>query len=124
VFQGGSQVDKVRGRNPAGSTEPDHWSPNLRISVEVKNYEMAHPKYGYRALVENLAGNERSPGQMVVRAHNMPHGTKHWLFVDVRGQNIGDVREFSQSLRRDLGSRNIFSKVFFNTDQGVRIFRW
>lgn len=87
-FRGGKEV-------PYGtpdSVRPDQYSPNYRMSVDVKNYNLETPQ-GRSRLVHNVAGQAQE------RAANLPPGTRQGLLLDLRGQKP-DPRMLEKMLRR------------------------
>ncbi len=68
-------------RGTPGSTRPDSYSAQFRISVDVKNYDIATSD-GRSRLVKNVVG------QMKDRAPHLPANTRQGVVIDTRGQTF------------------------------------
>jgi hypothetical protein len=68
-------------RGTPGSTRPDNYSRMLKLSVEVKNYDV-RTKRGLGDMVSDIAA------QAAHRALHLPRGTRQALVIDVRGQQL------------------------------------
>jgi hypothetical protein len=79
-------------RSDYGNVSPDVYNSKLNIAVEVKNYDLLNE---YDSLVSVLV--EQGGGRMAY----MPNGVKQWLFLDIRGQEIGDLAQMAARIRRD-----------------------
>ena len=116
------------------ATKPDAYSEAFQVALENKKYDLANPAWGYASLIETLTGSSPSRGggvgklkttpQMAQRANGMPEETRHWLVLDARRQRILDPGTFAASLRRDLGTGNIFERFFLRLDDGMHEFPW
>ncbi len=66
-----------------GSVRPDLVSENLKLTVDVKNYNVATPQGRYN-LVQDVIE------QVPTRAANLPAGTRQGLILDIRGQTVSE----------------------------------
>ncbi len=93
-----------------GSVKPDYYHTADNIAVEVKNYDLVKD---YDALVMIL--RDQAGGRLAY----MPKGVRQWLFLDVRGQSIGDLAQMAARVRKSTGG--VFERIHFLTDKGVVI---
>ena len=70
--------DKVP-RGTPGSIRPDNYSPRLRLSVDVKNYDLTLAR-GRARLVKDVTR------QVHERVPHLPPGTRQGVAIDIRGQ--------------------------------------
>ena len=67
-----------------GSVRPDYASTKMRLSVDVKNYDVTTSGGRYR-LVKNIIG------QTARRAANLPEGMRQGVWIDIRGQVVSEA---------------------------------
>jgi len=67
----------------SGSVRPDYASESMKLSVDVKNYNVTTPQGRWR-LVKDVVG------QTGERAANLPEGMRQGVRIDIRGQQISD----------------------------------
>ncbi len=99
---------------PKGTTRPDHYNAELKIAVEDKNYNIAENR---PALIQRIKD------QQAGRIANLPPGTKQWLVVDFRGQDLRLYDQHVANLRKDLGGHAIFDEIHVITENGVRVYQ-
>ncbi|WP_336364718.1 eCIS core domain-containing protein [Halalkalicoccus salilacus] len=112
AFRGGKRI-RTTGRNPRGSSLPDHYNAKLNIAVEDKNWDIT---WSFKRLIKEILNQQ---GQRIAA---MPSGTKFWLTVDTRGQNISQFAELAASFRKELGGHSVYEKIILITDKGVKEF--
>jgi filamentous hemagglutinin len=78
-YLGGRQVEY----GTPGSVRPDYSSTGVRLSVDVKNYDVTTPQ-GRHRLVKDIVG------QTGARTANLPEGMRQGVIIDMRGQTISD----------------------------------
>jgi RHS repeat-associated protein len=78
-YRGGQEVPY----GTPGSVRPDLTSEGMRLSVDVKNYDLATPQGRYRLVREVVRQTE-------ARAVNLPKGMRQAVAIDVRGQQISE----------------------------------
>jgi filamentous hemagglutinin len=78
-YLGGRQVPY----GTPGSVRPDLVSENLKLSVDVKNYNVTTAQ-GRHRLVQDVIG------QTGPRAANLPEGMRQGVIIDIRGQQVSD----------------------------------
>ena len=78
-YRGGKRVPY----GTRGSVRPDYVSERVRLSVDVKDYDVATPQGRWR-LVKDVVG------QTGERAANLPEGIRQGVLIDIRGQQISD----------------------------------
>jgi hypothetical protein len=76
-FKNGSRVPY----GTQGSVRPDLYSSQLKISVDIKNYNLTTPKGRY-SLIKSIVQQARS------RTGNLPNGARQSVILDIRGQVI------------------------------------
>jgi hypothetical protein len=106
-FGGGKEVR----RGAAGSTRPDNYSESLRMSVDVKNYEIV-TREGRAKLVKDIVQ------QMAKRARHLPKGSRQGVVIDVRGQGVSasKLTELRARIVRDAGGRVAPDDIVFLTE--------
>ena len=108
--QKGFRDTKPAKRSDFGNVAPDVYNKKLNIAGEVKNYDLVKE---YDNLVAVL--KEQGGGRMAY----MPDGVKQWLFLDIRGQEIGDLAGMAARIQRETGGARIFERIHFITDTGI-----
>jgi hypothetical protein len=106
LFLKGQPADKIKGRNPLGSSEPEWYSKALNAAVEVKTKD-------FIARLESVDWNAITR-QLEQRIHAMPPGTKNWIMFDIRRQPVSIAEA---SIFPKLSSK--WDEVFFLTDKGL-----
>lgn len=92
-----------------GSTKPDfYYNGSQKIAAEVKNWNL---RTRLNALIKNL---QKQAGGRIT---NLPPGTKQWLFLDIRGQQLDDIRDIVMLINKETG--NIFERISIITEKGV-----
>lgn len=105
VFLQGNRVDRIKGRNPLLSTEPDWYSRSLNTAVEIKNKD-------FIARLQSVDWKAIDV-QLTQRVHSLPGGTKNWIVFDVRKQPLGTIDQIGSKLSSK------WDGIFFITDHGV-----
>jgi hypothetical protein len=78
-YVGGKEVPY----NTPGSVRPDLASESMKLSVDVKNYNVATPQGRYR-LVTNILE------QVEQRTQHLPQGMRQSVILDIRGQTVSE----------------------------------
>ncbi|MGW4336663.1 hypothetical protein ACWEK5_28210 [Rhodococcus koreensis] len=82
-----------------GSTRPDSFLTDYKISVEVKNYNLSK---GNDRLIRNVVAQAQR------RAAELPPGAKQALVIDIRGQNIPEQQLQGLFQEINMRSGNLF----------------
>jgi hypothetical protein len=96
------------------STRPEFYNPDLRVAVEVKNWDLTN----YDGMIQNILDQQGGRTMSLPRnaAGLLPD---QWLFMDLRGQRVGDLANLAERVRRDT---RVFSEIHFILDSGpVRV---
>lgn len=130
LFYEGRILDPPPPRRPLMSTAPDDYDPTQGIAVESKAYDLQN----WDRLIQELSGRHPAQGarvgrfrggvsQMARRVHSTPPGTRHWIYLDVRAQQVSDPALLARRLKADLGQDNIFERVIVRTERGHHVFQ-
>lgn len=106
LYLQGEKANKIGGRNPLGSSEPEWYSKALNAAVEVKRKD-------FIARLDSVDWNQITR-QLEQRIRAMPTGTKNWIMFDIRRQPVS-VAEVS--ILPKLSSN--WDEIFFLTDNGL-----
>jgi hypothetical protein len=106
LYLQGRPTEKIGGRNPLGSSEPDWYSKAKNAALEVKNKD-------FIARLESVDWNAITL-QLEQRIHAMPPGTKNWIVFDIRRQPVSVAEA---SILPKLSSK--WDEIFFLTDGGM-----
>ena len=106
LYLQGLPTQKVKGRNPLGSSEPEWYSKSLNAAVEVKRKD-------FIIRLDSVDWNSITR-QLEQRIHAMPPGTKHWIVFDIRKQPVSVAEA---SIVPKLSPK--WNEVFFLTEGGM-----
>ena len=90
-----------------GSVRPDLSHEGFKLSVDVKNYDVASAKGRYRLVQDVLA-------QATKRSPNLPPGMRQGIVIDIRGQTVSErlldrlVDRIVKQSGGTIGPQNIF----------------
>ncbi len=90
---------------------PELYSRSLHVAAEVKNYDLLRE---YERLASVL--REQAATRALVIPHRGGRPAAQWLFLDVRGQTIGDLMAVARRIQQDTG---LFEHIHFITGRGT-----
>jgi phage-related protein len=100
------------GARPGMSTLPDFYNPRLNVAAEVKNWDLA---MRYERMIDNIM--HQAGGRVISLPGHA--AAERWLFVELRGQSVGDLAQLAARIHRDLGSGSVYRQIHFILDDRI-----